>query len=244
MNRKHQFMGVGAATAAAAILATVTVYGLSSLNELNKTPATDELATASPTTASGDSSRLLTWIDTSTMPMLNDSTAVRDSGVQRFKLTRPRLLLNAMHQSVLEADNCHSHWRPLVTGPEGREVTNICPGSPLLPMPHENLKLQRKSQLPRLALFNSVFENRELASNYLPSSSNAEQAADTVVHTLQSRGQQEGLAEAQAQNSAVEPAPFVDPLGWSVAPNALRAPKATSHAVASHIAVRQSVRSS
>lgn len=230
MNTNRNFMKYGAVTAAAIIVTCGIIYASSSLQAQVFSVPTDEVIAMPNPATNGDSKNLINWLLTTTMPILNNGVAIREEGKHQFKLNRPNLLVSAIRESVTQLDHCHPYWRPLVSGPVGREVANICPGNALLPMPTVDLNSALKLQLPTSVFFNRAFDQDELDRWYQPNPTDAYQAGTDVLHLLQSRDQNR-LTQSEGDRSTA--APFLNPLGWSAAPAAGQPQQSASRSTSS-----------
>ncbi len=231
MNTNRNFMKYGAMTAAAVIVAGGIAYASSSLQAQVFSVLTDEvIAMPNSPTTNGDSKNLINWLSTTTMPVLDNVVAIREEGKHQFKLNRPSPLASAIRESVTQLDHCHPYWRPLVSGPVGREVANICPGNALLPMPTVDLHSALKLQLPTPTFFNRALAQGELDRWYQPNPTDAYQAGTNVLHLLQSRDQNR-LTQSEGDRSTA--APFLNPLGWSAAPAAGQLQQSASRSTSS-----------
>ena len=208
----------GAFAAATAFVAGAMAFGSSRLQERVSSQPTQELIPLRKSReATGDSKSIIDWLSTTTMPILDNAVAARNKGARQFELKRPSLLLSAIQKGVAQADHCHPYWRPLVTGPSGREVANICPGNAVFPPPTTTLHFPLKLQLPSLAYFNRAFDHGNLDLRYTPKPSDADQAGATTLKLLQSREQNR---LTQSEGHLPVPLPFSNQLDWAPSPAA------------------------
>ncbi len=213
MTSKESIIHYGVAAASATLVVGATAYGLSRPRERVPSQPMHELIPIRKSDVTNDDSKnIIDWLSTTTMPMVDNARAVRNTGARQFELSRPRLLVSAIKKEVAQEDHCHPYWRPLVSGPAGREVANICPGNSLLPQPTVTLHPPLKLQLPSLADFNGVFDHSKLDQLYMPMQNDADQAGAMTLKLLQSHEQN------YLTQSKTSPVPFFDPLGWSPAP--------------------------
>ena len=223
MKLSNQIFGIGVAIAIAAVLGGATAAALSTW----RAPSAMNRSQATPADREGDivysdEGHLLSFIDQNTMPIVNDALAIRDRGIGPAAIgdrgTSPTAAAPSALLTSSEATpnaTCQEHWRPLASGPVGREVANLCPGERLLPLPPLRQLRAPELTLPGLGTLNRMSDGGQLAMVAPMKEGSALRADHRVLHAFHQDEQRFVGLPPSTSASAIASVPYIDTLGWS-----------------------------
>lgn len=210
MSRRFALLSFGAATAAAATIAGVTASTSTSHAGMPSRQSNFDGEVIYPGTARNDETRLLSWLDHTTMPILNQARAVPNEPHHRAWAAHDEL--PKLRLAMARIANCQTQWHPLLEGPAGRQVANLCDGQALLPLPHYELSARTQLKLPTPESFLRQL-NLDVAAK--PWSSDAREAARASRDVLGTLEREVEHQTPRDRDERARPLPVGNALAWS-----------------------------
>jgi hypothetical protein len=170
-------------------------------------------APAHPSTITpSDPKRLLSWLETATLPVLNDAHAVPNLCALGLTVSHPTIS-NASHSAMARGDTWRPNRTPVTRFSVSRVGDYLRLKSSVLPLHTQSPTASLMLPSPPLWASKSLLQGRQIDGALAPRANDAERAARTTLQLLENR---EALRMAQTPQLSLENVPYVNPLGWSV----------------------------